>query len=107
MDGWGYYRIQLPISDDWRHEKTFLNFNGVDDYYELSVDGETVGTGGDLANRFTAFDERKSHDISKFVRPGKNLTIAVKVLDWQGAGGIFRPVSLTNQPEDDQPRLLR
>ena len=36
----------------------------------------------------------KSHNITRLVKPGQRALIAVRVDDWQGAGGIFRPVTL-------------
>lgn len=107
LDGWGYYRVQLKVDDNWNCDQTFLNFTGVDDYYEVFANGEFVGKGGDMENRITAFDAQASHNISEFVKRGQTLTIAVKVYDWQGAGGIFRPVSITNQPFSDQPKLFK
>ena len=49
---------------------------------------------GDPVTRLTAFDERKSHKVTALVTPGEKCTIAVRVLDWYGAGGIHRPVAL-------------
>jgi hypothetical protein len=58
------------------------------------VNGQLAGKGGDLATRKDAFNEKKSHNITRFVMPGQMAVLAVRVYDWYGAGGIFRPVSL-------------
>lgn len=42
----------------------------------------------------TAFDERKSHDITTLVKPGESCILAMRVYDSYGAGGIFRPITL-------------
>jgi hypothetical protein len=107
LDGWAWYRLHLDLPADWPAGKAYLEFTGVDDAYMLYVDGEKVGSGGDIAARRTAFEERKSHDLGRFSRPGKRLAIAVAVYDWQGAGGIFRPVSLRATPPSAAPPILR
>ena len=58
------------------------------------MNGRLAGKGGDLATRTDAFNERKSHNVTRFVSPGQRALIAVRVHDWYGAGGIFRPVTL-------------
>ncbi len=107
LDDWAWYRIEVPIPRDWPANAAFLNFTGVDDHYKLYVDGEYVGQSGDIEKRLTAFDERKSFDISKWAKPGRDLQIAIEVYDWYGAGGIFRPVTLTTEPLGEQPRILK
>jgi hypothetical protein len=66
----------------------------VDDLYELYVNGELVGKSGDLATRKDAYSEKKSYDITRLVKAGESATMAVRVQDWGGAGGIFCPMTL-------------
>ena len=66
----------------------------MDDLYELYVNGALAGQSGDLAARKDAFSEKKSYNIARFLKAGEPATIAVRVHDWGGAGGIFRPVTL-------------
>ena len=108
LDHWAWYRLKLSIPDDWKSETAFLNFTGVDDHYRLFVNGEFIGSDGDLKERKTAFENRKSYDISRFVKSGAAIQIAIPVYDWQGAGGIFRPVTLSASPlSDDRPILKK
>lgn len=94
LDGWAWYRLWVDIPDRWRGRPVFVSFEGVDDIYELYVNGQLAGRGGDLATRQDAFNEKKSHNITAFVQPGQRALLAVRVHDWYGAGGIFRPVTL-------------
>jgi glycosyl hydrolase family 2 len=94
LDGWAWYRLRVDIPSKWARQDVFLSFEGVDDIYELYVNGELAGKGGDLATRKDALSEKKSHNITKLVKPGETAVIAVRVHDWYGAGGIFRPVTL-------------
>ncbi len=107
LDNWAWYRLRVPLDEKWaKAEKLFLNFTGVDDHYRLFINGQFVGSSGDVATKKTAFDERKSYDISEFVGKGDSIQIAIAVYDWYGAGGIFRPVTLSTQPlSDDRPWL--
>ena len=84
----------------------FIQFTGADDYFELFVDGEKLGSGGDRELKQTAFELRKSFEIpSEAIQDGK-LNIAVRILDWQGAGGLFRPIYLGNRPGSTLPPIL-
>ena len=72
----------------------YISFEGADDLYDLCVQGELVGSGGVIETRQTAFEERKSHDVTGRAAPGKTVHLAVRVYDWQGAGGLFRPITV-------------
>jgi hypothetical protein len=94
LDGWAWYRISVEIPHKWSGKQVYVSFEGVDDYYELYVNGHRAGSGGDIESKTTAFEDRTSHLATDFVQPGQTATIAVRVYDWQGAGGLFRPVSI-------------
>jgi hypothetical protein len=94
LDGWAWYRVQVEIPESWSGRPVYVSFEGVDDYYQLYVNGKLAGSGGDIESRTTAFEERASHLVTDVVQPGEKATIAVRVYDWQGAGGIFRPVTV-------------
>jgi beta-galactosidase/beta-glucuronidase len=94
LDGWAWYRLWVDIPESWSARQVFLSFEGVDDLYELYINGELAGKGGDMATHRDAFNEKKSHNITRLVKPGKKTLIAVRVYDWYGSGGIFRPVTL-------------
>ncbi len=94
LDGWAWYRLAVDIPERWQGREVYLSFEGVDDIYELYVNGELAARGGDLATRKDTFNERKSQNITRFVKPGQKAVIAIRVHDWYGAGGIFRPVTL-------------
>ncbi len=94
LDGWAWYRISVDVPAAWKDRPVYVSFEGVDDHYELYVNGKLAGSGGDIKTKQTAFEERKSHTVTQLVTPGETAKIAVRVYDWQGAGGIFRPVTL-------------
>jgi hypothetical protein len=111
LDGWAWYRLKVDIPKDWapphpqplspegRGETLYLNSEGVDDAYEIYFNGTKIGAGGDIPNKKTAFEERKAHAIpASLLKPGESNLIAIRVYDWYGAGGIHRPMTLSNIP---------
>ena len=94
LDGWAWYRLQIDVPQDWQGQKIYISTEGVDDHYELYVNGHRVGSGGNIDTKATAFEERTSHDVTNVVVPGMPCSIAVRVYDWYGAGGIHRPITI-------------
>ena len=107
LDNWAWYRNSIALPDDWASETTYLNFTGIDDYADIYVNGEKVGSAGDMEKRQTAFEDRLSFDISQHAEPGATMQIAIAVYDWYGAGGIFRPVTISTSPLSDNRPILK
>jgi hypothetical protein len=114
LDGWGWYFAEVEIPEELRSPSTnvtespplYIHFTGADDYFELYVDGEMMGSGGDRELRQTAFELRKSFPVSPEASMDGNLAVAVRILDWQGAGGLFRPIYLSNRPIREAAAVL-
>lgn len=98
LDGWAWYRLKVKVPEAWSGRPVYLTFDGVDDLYELFINGRLFARRGDLATHRDTFNETFSHDLTAVARPGEDLTLAVRVHDWYGAGGIFRPVTLATTP---------
>jgi hypothetical protein len=98
LDGWAWYRLWVDVPETWRGKRVYLSFMGVDDMYECFVNGKPAGSSGDIATRKDALSEKKSYDVTSLVKPGEKALVAVRVYDWYGAGGIFRPVYLGTLP---------
>lgn len=107
LDHWAWYRLAVRIPEHWRQREVYLSFEGVDDCYELFVNGALVGKGGDPVTKVTTFSERKSWKLTSLVKPGEEVVIAVRVYDWYGAGGIFRPVTLGTRPLTEKPDVIK
>ncbi len=105
LDGWACYRLSVHIPDNW--SRVYLTFEGVDDIYELFINGKQVGKGGDLATRQSSFFEKKSHNITQWAKPGEDCVIGVRVYDWYGAGGVFQPVTLGTTPYVAEGEILK
>jgi hypothetical protein len=115
LDGWAWYRTEVAVPTDWAGEDLYLWVDGADDYIEVYVDGINIGSAGDRTKRKTAFEELVSFPIPKNAPAepsdegpeARTLKIAIRVEDWQGAGGLFRPISLVNTPRTNSPKIIQ
>lgn len=98
LDGFAWYRKMVEVPAGWQGKDIWLKLDGVNDAYELFVNGESVSSFGDakigVASRPT-FTE-----ISKNLKYGVKNLIAIQVNDWGNSGGLWRlPVILTTDEE--------
>jgi hypothetical protein len=106
LDGWAWYCTDVAIPEDWPSDRAYLWIDGGDDYYEVYVNGSKVGAGGDIALRKTAFEERATFPILR-LDGERSVRIAIRVNDWQGAGGLFRPIQWSSVPRSQKPPILK
>ncbi|MCX6898530.1 MAG: DUF4981 domain-containing protein [Verrucomicrobia bacterium] len=95
------YRRAFETPKDWASRRVFITFDGVNSFFYLWINGERVGMGKDSRTPV-------EFDITKFVKPGKNL-LAVENFRWCDGSyledqdfwrmsGIFRDVYLWSAP---------
>ncbi len=98
----GSYRRDFDVPAEWKGQRVYIQFDGVDSFFYLWVNGRKVGFSKD-SRTAAAFD------ITKYLRPGKN-TLAVEVYrlsdgsylecqDMWRLSGIFRDVFLYAAPD--------
>lgn len=98
----GSYVRSFTLPEDWQGERVMLNFDGVNSFFYLWINGQYVGFSKNSRNR-AAFD------ITPYLVKGEN-KVAVEVYrssdgsfleaqDMFRLPGIFRSVYLTAQPE--------
>jgi len=99
-DGW--YRLRLAVPAEFRRRHLYLHFGAADEESWIHIDGKlafehsrrTTGLGfGELWTRPFHFD------CTKFLTAGKKHSIAVKVFNNFGSGGIYRPIHLIGSDE--------
>ena len=106
----GSYRREFEVPASWNGRRVFLTFDGVDSAFFLWINGQKVGYSVNSRNA-------AEFDITKYVKPGKNL-VAVEVYRFSAGSfledqdmwrlcGIFRNVTLWSAPQRPRPRLLR
>ncbi|MFM8570661.1 MAG: hypothetical protein ACKOAU_03590, partial [Pirellula sp.] len=62
---------------------------------------------GDRQNRQTAFEQKVGFLIKPQGQANDRLTIAIRVEDWQGAGGLFRPIRISTTELRDGKTILK
>ncbi|NLP09904.1 family 16 glycosylhydrolase [bacterium] len=94
VDGIGWYRKAVEVPANWRGKEIWLKFNGVNDAYELFVNGKSAGFFGEANISFAS--KPTFSEISGYLKYGKTNLLAVKVSDWGNSGGLWRsPILLT------------
>ena len=98
----GSYRRDFVVPAEWKGDRVFLKFDGVDSFYYLWVNGKYVGFTKD--SRCAA-----EYDVTDIVKPGRN-TVALEVYRYSDGSyledqdmfrlsGIFRSVWLVRRPQ--------
>jgi hypothetical protein len=70
--GWGWYRKHFLINSDYADRKVFIEFEGVQKYCKIWLNGKYLG---DHKSPDSSFD----FDITGYVEPGKDNVLAVAV----------------------------
>jgi beta-galactosidase len=100
--GWGWYRKHFTINQDYSDRKVFVEFEGVQKYCKIWLNGRYLG---DHKGGYGSFD----FDITQFLKPGQDNVLAVAVNNQQKDqfrippmaagnfnvyGGIYRDVTI-------------
>lgn len=104
--GVAWYRLDVPVPADWRDLDARAVFEGVDDSFELWLDGEPAGRFGDPATKTTIWLERQVAELGRRLRPGQTNTLVLRVVDHAGSGGMWKPAFLTTGPASPTDPLL-
>ncbi|MDO4714782.1 MAG: glycoside hydrolase family 2 TIM barrel-domain containing protein [Bacteroidales bacterium] len=99
----GSYRRNFSVPSTWKGQQIYINFDGVDSFFYLWINGKYVGFSKNSRN-LAAFN------ITPYLNPKGENTVAVEVYrssdgsfleaqDMFRLPGIFRTVSLTAKPE--------
>ncbi|MBC8180522.1 family 16 glycosylhydrolase [candidate division KSB1 bacterium] len=103
LDSFGWYRKIVDIPADWEGKEIWLKFGGVNDAYELFINGESVSFFGEANISFAS--KPSFTEISKNLKYGESNLITVKVIDWGNSGGLWRlPVVIT--PDEKEVKDL-
>lgn len=99
-DGYAWYRVRFRLPAFWGTERIYLVFGGVDDIYDVYVNGEKVGSHGSIEKKITVYTTVTVTDVTDHVRRDQDNTLAVRVYDWGGGGGIWKdPIALMSNRE--------
>lgn len=105
--GQAWYQKSFDAPASWKPgQPLWLVCDGVDDSYEVYVNGQSVGRHGDEASGETVWLVRTSTEISRAVHKGRN-SLVLRVVDHAGAGGLHRPVRLSTAKPERVPLLQK
>ncbi len=106
-DGFAWYRTTFNLPEKFRHRKMVIVLGMIDDIDQTYINGKLVGSIGDwnfetVSENFNHNDEwlafRGYFIPDDILVAGKENTIAVRVYDGHGDGGIYKgPVGLITQ----------
>ena len=108
-DGYAWYRVKVVVppsmkKNAFRYGGLMLNLGKIDDADETFFNGHKVGATGVMPPDYAgAYDVQRSYLIPpEYVQWGKKNTIAVRVYDAGGDGGLYGgPAELTNRGNPD------
>ena len=103
LDGFAWYQTAVKVPAVWRGGSALLLIGGIDDADETYVNGELVGTGGGMPPEArTAWNQPRRYEIGPGVlKAGEINTIAIRVHDSGGAGGLTVSAPMLIGPGDD------
>jgi len=101
-DGYAWYRVNFRVPDDYNSNDIYLCLGKIDDIDEVYLNGKLVGTVYDLRRdreywgRGSEYNARRIYKIdSDLLTRGGSNTLAVRVYDKGGIGGIYEgPVGI-------------
>ncbi|MBN1781417.1 beta galactosidase jelly roll domain-containing protein [bacterium] len=107
LDGYGWYRIKTHIPGSISGEQLILFIGAIDDADEVYINGQKISSKGRFPGEdFREYNQRfYNHERLYYIpgdviRYGAENTIAVRVFDSGGDGGIYRgPVGITTRKE--------
>ncbi len=108
-DGYAWYRVKVVIpskmkKNAYKYGGLMLNLGKIDDADETFFNGHKIGATGQMPPDYAgAYDVQRSYLIPpEYVQWGKKNTVAVRVYDAGGDGGIYGgPAELTNRSNPD------
>ncbi len=96
-DGIGWYRKWVDVPASAPAGPLYLVFGGVDDEYDLYVNGTKVAHHGSRGN--SVYGTATWTDVAATIRRGAKNLVVLRVNDWGGEGGITKtPVMLADEP---------
>jgi hypothetical protein len=103
LDGFAWYQTAVETPEAWDSAPAVFLVAGIDDADETFCNGVRIGATGSMPpNAATAWNQARAYTIPAGVlRPGEINTIAIRVHDSGGAGGLTGGMPLLVGPGDD------
>ena len=100
-DGYTWYKKDIFIPENWNEGKAAIMMGGVDDAYDLYINGRHVASFGSMSCESTSIHQTlTTSSISKYIIPGKPNNFTFRVFDFWGTGGITKDPLILVQNSD-------
>ena len=96
LDGAGWYRYAVDVPSSWKGSRVILHADGVDDQYDLYLNGELIRHFG--SREVSTYQTPTEAELGGKLRYGRRNVLAIKVLNDGGDGGIWRRIQLRRVP---------
>ena len=95
-DGHGWYRKWVTLSDEGKNDSLYIIFGGVDDEYDLFINGNKVSHHGEPNG--SVYNTLSWTYVTPYLKFNEKNLIVLRVNDWGGGGGIVSgPVTITDR----------
>ena len=101
LNGAAWYRREVELPAAWHGRELVLHFGACDDFDETFVNGVRVGGMGSESSG--AYATPRDYPVAAELTTGGRLTIAVRIFDEWGFGGIVRAATLRLAASMDEP----
>jgi len=112
-DGVAWYRKRFVIPADWEGFEVRLGCSGVDDEYDVYLNGQHLkhfgyrDPGSDRSKDRSVFNWQTYTRLDQTLRYGEENLLAIRVVDWGAGGGLWKEVTLRRRvPLEDYRPLL-
>lgn len=85
IDGVIWFRKKITVPDSWKNQELILSLGPIDDMDRTYVNGKLVGS----YEKDGFWQKERVYNVSKELIQSNELTIAVRVIDNQGGGGLY------------------
>ena len=85
FDGVVWFRKQIEIPDAWLNKELILELGPIDDMDETYINGERIG-GYEIEGYWNT---NRIYPIRAELIRGKSINISIRVIDYQGGGGLW------------------
>ena len=100
-DGYAWYKKDIFIPETWNDGKAALILGGVDDAYEIYINGQKVASFGSMSSESRSVHQTLTTvSIGKQIIAGESNNFTFRVFDFWGTGGIAKEPMMLIQNSD-------
>ena len=107
LDSIAWYRKFITIPTDWKEGQVWLKFGGINDSYQLFINGKKI-TGFGIDTNHSVASELAVINVSEQLKHGERNLITLRISDFGDSGGLWRlPAIITTieKQESDFQRM--